>query len=106
MLGCPIWDDEHRAHYPERLRPVLELFPELMKRKKEDNAPSCSLAEALERQHLFVNQAVVTAALQILWQLFRFGVITWHGAFLNLNTGRTTPLPVDPDTWARMRGSS
>jgi PRTRC genetic system ThiF family protein len=105
VLGCPIWDEEHRAHYPERLPTVLELFPELMDtRRREDTAPSCSLAEALERQHLFVNQAVVTPALQILWQLFRFGKIDWHGAFVNLKTGRTTPLPVDPSTWARMKG--
>jgi PRTRC genetic system ThiF family protein len=106
VLGCPVWNDEHRERYPERLPTVLELFPELMnKRLKEDTAPSCSLAEALERQHLFVNQAVVTSALQILWQLFRFGAITWHGAFVNLKTGRTTPLPVDLETWARMKGS-
>lgn len=64
------------------------------------------LADALEKQHLFVNQAVTTAALQILWQLFRTGAIDWHGAFINLKTGRTVPLPVDPDAWARMRGHS
>jgi hypothetical protein len=51
------------------------------------------------------NQAVVTPALQILWTLFRFGKIDWHGAFVNLKTGRTTPLPVDPATWARMKGA-
>ena len=106
VLGCPIWNEEHGQRHPERLPTVLELFPELLnKRLKEDTAPSCSLAEALERQHLFVNQSVVTPALQILWQLFRFGVITWHGAFVNLKTGRTAPLPVDLEVWARMRGA-
>lgn len=104
VLGCPVWNDEHRARYPERLPTVLELFSELVTMKKEDNAPSCSLAEALERQDLFVNQAVVTPALQILWTLFRFGRIDWHGAFVNLKTGRTAPLPVDLETWARMKG--
>lgn len=106
VLGCPVWDDDHRDNYPERLPTVLELFPELMAMKREDTAPSCSLAEALERQHLFVNQAVVTPALQILWQLLRFGKTDWHGAFINLRTGRTVPLPVDLATWARMRGNS
>jgi PRTRC genetic system protein A/PRTRC genetic system ThiF family protein len=66
---------------------VAELFPEIIKGGREDNTPSCSLAEALEKQHLFVNQAVVTPALQILWQLLRFGQIDWHGAFVNLNGG-------------------
>lgn len=103
VLGIPAWDEKHRA-YPFRLPTVLELFPELVANASKldtDDTPSCSLAQALERQHLFVNQAVVTPALQLLWQIFRFGRITWHGAFVNLATGRTTPLPVDPAAWAR-----
>ncbi len=103
ILGIPPQDKAHRA-YPYRLPTVLELFPELRTNAKKldaDDTPSCSLAEALERQHLFVNQAVVTPALQLLWQIFRAGRISWHGAFVNLATGRTTPLPIDPDAWAR-----
>jgi PRTRC genetic system ThiF family protein len=85
-----------------RLPHILDLFPALARGKaEEDAAPSCSLAEALERQELFVNQAVATAALQILWQLFRFGQIEWHGTFVNLKSGRTTPLAVDREAWAR-----
>lgn len=68
----------------------------------DDTAPSCSLAEALERQELFVNQAVATWALELLWRLFRYGRVEWHGAFVNLASGRATPLPVDPEAWARM----
>jgi PRTRC genetic system ThiF family protein len=103
VLGCPAQNQRTRRR-KDRLPTVAELLPEIIAPGREDNTPSCSLAEALERQHLFVNQAVTTAALQILWQLFRTGRIDWHGAFVNLKTGRTTPLPVDPDTWARMRG--
>lgn len=107
VLGCPA--QNRRWHQnKKRLPTVAELFPEIIGAKrskvKEDNTPSCSLAEALERQHLFVNQAVVTPALQILWQLFRFGKITWHGAFVNLATGNVRPIPVDPEGWARLRG--
>lgn len=113
VLGIPAWNEEHEA-YTYRLPTVLELFPELThphagKRDlsyitaldEDDTAPSCSLAQALERQHLFVNQAVVTPALQLLWQIFRFGRTSWCGAFVNLASGRTTPLAVDPDAWAR-----
>jgi PRTRC genetic system ThiF family protein len=103
VLGCPA-SSQRFARQKGRLPTVAELFPEIIRGGREDNTPSCSLAEALERQHLFVNQAVVTPALQILWTLFRFGKIDWHGAFVNLKTGRTTPLPVDPQTWARMKG--
>lgn len=88
---------------PLLLPTVLDLFPEMARGTvADDDAPSCSLAEALERQELFINQAVVTQALAILWTLFRFGRISWHGAFVNLRTGRTQPLPVDPEAWARM----
>ena len=87
----------------QRLPTVLELFPEIRTTSDADDAaPSCSLAEALERQELFVNQAVATWALELLWRLFRFGRIEWHGAFVNLQSGRVNPLPVDPDVWARM----
>jgi len=102
VLGIPPQDKVHEA-FTCRLPTVLELFPELRakKFKGDDAAPSCSLAQALERQHLFVNQAVATVALQLLWQIFRFGKTSWHGAFVNLATGRTAPLPVDPKAWAR-----
>ena len=58
------------------------------------DTPSCGLAEALERQELFINQAVVTPALNILWEFFRHGRLTWHGAFVNLRTGSMRPLMV------------
>lgn len=78
-----------------RLPHVLDVFPELKrKRFKEDNAPSCSLAEALQRQDLFINQTVATFALQLLWQFIRQGGLDIHGYFINLESGRVTPLPI------------
>ena len=66
VLGIPAWNKLHES-YVYRLPTVLELFPELAAGDvKSDDAPSCSLAQALERQELFVNQAVVTSALQLL----------------------------------------
>lgn len=86
-----------------RLPTAAELFAEIVDiTRRDDDAPSCSLAEALERQELFINQAVVTQALAILWALFRFGRLTHHGAFVNLRAGRVQPLPVDPEAWSRM----
>lgn len=81
------------GHVP--LASPYTLFPELIEtRKPEDDTPSCGLAEALERQELFVNQAIVTPALSILWEFFRYGRLTWHGAFVNLRTGSMRPLQV------------
>jgi PRTRC genetic system ThiF family protein len=78
-----------------RPRLVTEIFPELKNKKlKEDSAPSCSLAQALERQDLFINQAVSTFALQLLWQFIRNGGLDIHGYFINLESGRVTPLPI------------
>lgn len=102
VLGIPPQDKAHEA-FEFRLPTALELFPEMRTDKKldRDAGPSCSLAQALERQELFVNQAVVTPALNLLWQIFRTGRTTWCGGFVNLKSGRTTPLPVDPTAWAR-----
>ena len=103
ILGIPPRDDNHET-YAHRLPTVLELFPELATETAgldRDQGPSCSLAQALERQELFVNQAVATPALQLLWLIFRYGRTDWCGAFVNLKTGRMTPLPVDPAAWKR-----
>lgn len=92
----------HGVSGRQRLPHVLDLFPEIAAGDvPDDDAPSCSLAEALERQALFVNDAVVTQAKEILWRLFRTGELGWHGAFVNTRLGRVTPLAVDPDAWAR-----
>jgi PRTRC genetic system ThiF family protein len=78
-----------------RLPIVTEVYPDLLDETiLEDNTPSCSLAEALRSQGLFINQAVATWALTILERLFRFGRIEHHGYLINLESGRVNPLPV------------
>ena len=78
-----------------RLPDPYRVLPELVDVQAiEDDTPSCGLAQALERQELFINQAVVTPALSILWEFFRHGRLTWHGAFVNLRTGSMRPLLV------------
>ena len=42
-------------------------------------------------------------ALAMLARLFRYGRLSYHGGFVNLRTGRTTSLPVDPVVWQRMK---
>ena len=79
-----------------RLPNVMEYFYELMDPNiKEDDAPSCSLVEALGRQDLFINQTVATFALQLLWQFIRQGGLDIQGYFINLETGHARPLPID-----------
>jgi PRTRC genetic system ThiF family protein len=76
-----------------RLQTVVEIFPQLLdRRRKEDNSPSCSLAEALEKQSLFVNDQMSTWGAQLLDALLRDGKLDYHGVFINLQTGAARPL--------------
>ncbi|MRR55697.1 MAG: PRTRC system ThiF family protein [Deltaproteobacteria bacterium] len=85
-----------------RLPTVTELFPELLDPDRpESDTPTCSLAEALERQELFICQAVSTCALQMLWSLFRYGGVDFSAQFINLKNGVFAPLMVDPEKWKR-----
>jgi hypothetical protein len=81
-----------------------ELFPDLINTKldKKDRLPPCSALEALERQEPFVNQSLAYEALAMLARLFRYGRLSYHGAFVNLRSGRTTSLPIDPAVWQGM----
>lgn len=86
-----------------RIPNVLDLFPKLASPKyRETSTPSCSLAESLRSQDLFINQAAATFALHLLWEWFRHGRLTHHGAFINLGTTSVRPLPLDPATWERL----
>lgn len=91
------------AHHKQVALPcVTDLYPEITAGTvKDDDAPSCSLAEALARQQLFINQAVTTEALELLWNMFRFGQIDHHGLFINLNPRSVRRLDIDPEAWAR-----
>lgn len=86
-----------------RLPHIGELYPQLIDPAAEDpdEGPSCSLAEALEKQSLYINSAVSDFAMNILWNLFTKGTIDAHGAFINLDQMMVTPLRVDPAVWKR-----
>jgi PRTRC genetic system ThiF family protein len=78
----------------ERLPFVTEEFGELLRQSDSDDLPSCSLAEALEKQDLFINSALAQMGCSLLWQLFRNGFTVQRGAFLNLADLRAAPLPL------------
>lgn len=92
LLGCPA---RSLPHADGRLPTVLETFPELADENVgDDDAPSCSVAEALERQSLFVNRVVASHALALLFDLLGRGSIGHAGAFVNLASGQTVPIPL------------
>ena len=62
--------------------------------KEKESGPSCSLAEALEKQDLFINSTLAQLGCNILWIMFRHGMIEHHGLFLNLETMKVNPIGV------------
>lgn len=92
LIGCPGNSTDKRT---DRLPTVLETFPELADEAvAEDDAPSCSVAEALERQSLFVNRVLASHALALLFDLLGRGSIGHAGAFINLAIGQTVAIPL------------
>ncbi|RQM45197.1 PRTRC system ThiF family protein [Paraburkholderia bannensis] len=87
----------------DRLPHVGDLFPDMLNAKNDrgDDTPSCSMADALRKQSLVINQAISVQAFNLLWSLFRNGGLTFSAVFVNLATGRTNPVPIDPAAWAR-----
>lgn len=78
-----------------RLPTAAEMWPEIIDTTTaEDDLPSCSAREALDRQMPFINQNLAMQALAMLTELLRFGKISYHGAFYNAKTGTSTPIPV------------
>ena len=74
--------------YPEKV------LPDLIAEGPEDDTPSCSMAEALEKQDLFVNDFAVRIAAAILWDLFRYGGTDIRGAFYSLNPVQVNPIKI------------
>lgn len=62
--------------------------------KVEESGPSCSLAEALQKQDLFVNSTLAQMGCNILWKMFRQGMIEHQGLYMNLDTMKVNPIPV------------
>ena len=62
--------------------------------EEKDSGPSCSLAEALERQDLYINSILAQVGCDILWRMFKEGRTLYRGAYVNLDTLRVNPVPV------------
>lgn len=78
--------------------PVLPDFFEKFrdhKIKEEDQGPSCSIAEALSKQDLFINPIIAGMAGNLLWKMFRETKLFCNGIFVNLETMRTNPIPIE-----------
>jgi hypothetical protein len=79
-----------------RLPAVTELF-DYGKLDERDSGPSCSLAEALQRQDMFINSALAQLGCGLLWKLLRECVLEYHGVFLNMDTMKINPVKIKTD---------
>lgn len=62
--------------------------------EEKDSGPSCSLAEALEKQDLYINSTLAQLGCNLLWKMFRNGMLEYHGIYLNLTTMKVNPIYV------------
>lgn len=76
------------------LKNVLDYFPRLSKTKDKDTGPSCSIAQALNKQDLFINSTLANLGLSLLWKIFREGGTQYNGFFLNLKTLQSTGIRI------------
>lgn len=71
---------------------VITRFVKYSSVKEEDSGPSCSLAEALAKQDLFINSTLAQLGCNLLWKLFRNGMLEHQGLYLNLSTMKVNPI--------------
>lgn len=72
---------------------ITEEFEELLKQSEtEDDTPSCSLAEALTKQDLYINSTLAQMGSSLLWSLFHNGLTENRGFFLNLKSFHSQPI--------------
>ena len=69
-------------------------FKELLEAVEDSDEPSCSTAEALKKQDLYINSTLANYGASLLWQLIQAGMVECRGVFVNLRNFRTTPLMV------------
>ena len=76
----------------DSLPPFLSEFEAL--NISETNEPSCSLAQALGKQDLFINSTLASLGASLLWSMFREGIIQYRGFYLNLKGFKTQPVKI------------
>lgn len=84
-----------KYHVVSNLPFITDEFSKLLNDSGErDDTPSCSLADALAKQDLFINSSLASEGASLIWNMFREGMIENRGFFKNLKDFRTQPLRV------------
>lgn len=75
--------------------PVFTDKFDLTKVEEEDSGPSCSHAEALRKQNLFINSTLAQLGCDMLLEMLTAGMISYSGFYLNLKTKCTNPMQLE-----------
>jgi len=80
-------------------RPVLPIVTDefreaLLQADTGDDTPSCSTAEALQKQDLFTNPTLANLGGELLWLLLHEKVLQVRGFFMNIRDFKTTPIKI------------
>ena len=75
------------------LKCVDQMF-DLSKVDETESGPSCSLAEALRKQDLFINSFLAQTGCALLWKLLYEQCIDMQGAYVNLSTMKVNPIKI------------
>lgn len=78
---------------------VYDLYP-ILSTMDDDNEPSCSTEAAIAKQDYGVNRSVAREAANLLWQLFRYGSLSYHGSYVDIKAGTVSPLEISEKQWA------
>ncbi len=84
----------HRNIFPCLKWNVITEEVGLCKNQGKGIGPSCSLAEALEKQDLFINSTLAHIGCDLLWKMFKEGKTLYRGVYVNLDTLKMTAIPV------------
>jgi PRTRC genetic system ThiF family protein len=77
----------------DKMPTFTECFPDLTIDQNDDE-PSCSVAQSLNRQDLFINSFIADLAMQMLWTMFRYAGIDYRGVYFNLETMEMNKIPI------------
>lgn len=76
-----------------KLPTLLDLYPDIEEHDKEEiQGPSCSVAQALARQDLFINSLIAQYAGDLLWNILKEGFTLYNGEFVNLESKKANPI--------------
>ncbi|MFC3356051.1 PRTRC system ThiF family protein [Sphingobacterium zeae] len=79
----------------EKLPSIIDEYGTAMQNsEQQDDTPSCSLAESLAKQDLFINSTIAQLGGSLLWNLLKTGMTENRGFFLNLQNFKSQPIAV------------